>query len=159
MICIIHESGNMNGWGKILSTVELVINSLPNKSTGFIPFYLNYGHDPILPIQLVKGNEDMQTDSVSSFVRRVSSDWEIAKENLHRAIGQQQKNYRRRHRNAQYAMGDLVLPSTRNLRMNGFPDKLKKRFIGSFKIQEGIGQQAYRLLLPETWKVDPVFHI
>ena len=30
--------------------MELVINSLPNKSTGFSTFYLNYGHEPILPI-------------------------------------------------------------------------------------------------------------
>ena len=46
----------MNG-KKILSTMELVINSLPNKSTGFNPFYLNYGYEPILPIQLIKGDE------------------------------------------------------------------------------------------------------
>ena len=34
--CIIHESGNMNYWEKTLSTVELVMNSLPNKSTWFM---------------------------------------------------------------------------------------------------------------------------
>ena len=43
--------------------------------------------------------------------------------------------------------------------MRGIPEKLKKRFMGPFKIQERIGRQAYRLLLPETWKVHPVFHI
>ena len=59
----------------------------------------------------------------------------------------------------QFAIGDLVLLSTRNLKMRGIPDKLKKRFMGPFKIQERIGRQAYRLLLPETWKVHPVFHI
>ena len=68
MRCIIHESGNINEWKRILSTVELVINSLPNKSTGFSPFYLNYGYEPILHIQLLKGNEEILTESVSSFV-------------------------------------------------------------------------------------------
>ena len=52
-----------------------------------------------------------------------------------------------------------MLLSTRNLRMKGMPDKLKKRFMGPFKIQERIRRQAYRLLLLETWKVHPVFHI
>ena len=47
MRCTIHESGNINDCEKILSTVALAINSLPNKSTGFSPFYLNYGHEPI----------------------------------------------------------------------------------------------------------------
>ena len=49
MSCIIDESGNMHHWRK-LSTVELVINSLPNKSAGFSPFYLNEGKELILPL-------------------------------------------------------------------------------------------------------------
>ena len=148
----------MNG-EKIVSTVELVINSLPNKSTGFSPFYLNYGYEPILPIQVIKGDEEIRTESIGSFIRRVTSDWELAKENLQRAVGLQQKYYNRKHWDVQFAVGDLVLLSTRNLKMRGIPDKLKKRFMGPFKIQERIGRQAYRLLLLETWKVHPVFHI
>ena len=81
----------------ILSTIELVINSLPNKSIGFSPFYLNYGYAPILPIQLIKGDEEIRTESIGSFVRRVTSDCEIAKENLQRAVGLQQKHYNRNH--------------------------------------------------------------
>ena len=159
MACIIHESGNINEWEKILSTVELVINSLPNKRTGFSPFYLNYGHEPILPIQLLRGNEEIRTESVGSFVQRVTSDWELAKQNLQRAVGLQQKYLIRKYLDVQYAGGDLVLLSTRNLKMKSIPDKLKKHFMGPFKIQERIGRQAYRLLLPETWKVHPVFHV
>ena len=32
----------MKKWEILLPTVELVINSLPNSSTGFSPFFLNY---------------------------------------------------------------------------------------------------------------------
>ena len=70
--CTIHESGNIDEWEKILSIVELVINSLPNKSTGFNPFYLHYGHEPVLPIQLIEGDEEIRTDSICSFVRRLT---------------------------------------------------------------------------------------
>ena len=62
MRCLIHESGNMNDWEKILPIVELAINSLPNNSTGFSPFHLNYGHETILPIQVIKGNEETRID-------------------------------------------------------------------------------------------------
>ena len=86
MRCIIHESRNVNEWGKILSNVDLVINLLPNKSTGFSPFYLNYRHEPILPIQLLRGNEEIRMESMGSFIWRVTSDWELAKENLQRAV-------------------------------------------------------------------------
>ena len=149
----------MNDWKKILSALELVINSLPNKSTGSSPLYLNYGHQPILPIQLLKGNEEIQIEIVGSFVRRVTSDWEIVKENLQKAVGLQQKYYDRRHQDVHYVVGNLVLLSTSNLKMKGISYKFKKRFIGPFKIQKRIGEQAYRLLLPETWKAQPIFHI
>ena len=93
-----HESENINEWEKILSTVELVINSLPNKSTGFIPFYLNYGHEPILPVQLLKGTKEIRTESVVYLVRRITSDWELAKEDLKKPVGLPQKYYDRNHR-------------------------------------------------------------
>ena len=47
----------------------------------------------------------------------------------------------------------------RNIKMKGIPGKLQKRFVGPFEITEKIGQQAYRLSLPEDWKIHPVFHI
>ena len=37
--------------------------------------------------------------------------------------------------------------------------KLQRRFVGPFKIIEVIGQQAYKLSLPEEWKIHPVFHV
>ena len=52
-----------------------------------------------------------------------------------------------------------MLLSTRNLKMKGIPEKLKKRFVGPFKVEQRIGQQAYKLSLPENWKIHPVFHI
>ena len=36
---------------------------------------------------------------------------------------------------------------------------MKKRFVGPFKIEQEIGQQAYKLSLLENWKIHPVFHI
>ena len=43
--------------------------------------------------------------------------------------------------------------------MKGTPAKLQRRFMGPFRITEVIGQQAYRLALPEDWKIHPVFHV
>ena len=80
--CLLYDRGNPKDWEKTLPIVELVINSLPNQSTGFSPFYLNYGYEPVTPIQLLKGDEEIKTESIGSFVRRITSDWELARENL-----------------------------------------------------------------------------
>ena len=77
--------------GNSFTHCRMVINSLPNQSTGFSPFYLNFGHEPVTPIQLLKGNESATTESVASFIRRATSDWELARENLERPVGLQKK--------------------------------------------------------------------
>ena len=66
--CLIHESKNERDWETLFPTVEMVINSLPNQSTGFSPFYLNYGHEPVTPIALLNGDEKASTESVDFFV-------------------------------------------------------------------------------------------
>ena len=157
--CLIHESNDVKSWEILLPTVELVINSLPNSSTGFSPFYLNYGYEPVAPIQLLRGDELAKTESVGSFVQRAASDWKLARQNLEKSVRLQQKYYDKKHRDVGYKVGDLVLLSTRNLKLKGTPGKLQKRFVGPFRVIETIGEQAYRLALPDDWRIHPVFHV
>ena len=157
--CLIHNTNEMKKWEILLPTVELVINSLPNSSTGFSPFFLNYGYEPVTPIQLIRGDEIAKTESVAAFAQRVASDWKLARQNLDRSVRLQQKYYDKKHRDVGYKVGDLVLLSTRNLKMKGTPGKLQKRFVGPFRVTETIGEQAYRLALPDEWKIHPVFHV
>ena len=107
----------------------MVINSFLNQSTGFSPFYLHYGHEPVMPLQLIQGNESINTGSVASFINRITSDWELAKENLQRSVGLQKKYYDSRHKDVKYKVGDLVLLSTRNER---YPRKTTKKVCGAF---------------------------
>ena len=69
---------------------------------------------------------------MASFIRRVTSDGNLAKENLQWSLGLQQKYYDRKHWDIHYKVGDLVLLSTRNLKMKGTPGKLQRRFVGPF---------------------------
>ena len=142
-----------------MPTVELVINSLPNSSTGFSPFYLNYGYEPITPIELIPGDELTKTKSVASFIQRVALNWKLARENLDRSACLQAKYYDKKHWDVGYKVGDLVLLSTRNLKLKGTPRKLQKRFVGPFWVIETIGEQAYRLSIPDGWKIHLVFHV
>ena len=88
----------------------------------------------------MRGNELAKTEAVEAFVRRVSSDWRLAKENLEPSVRLQAKYYDAKHRDVGYKVGDLVLLSTRNLKMKGIPSKLQKRFVGPFRVIEAIGE-------------------
>ena len=123
----------------MLPTVELVINSLLNQIIGFSPFYLNYGYEPVTLIQLIKDDEEIKTESIGSFVSRIKSDWEPTRENLKKSVDLRAKCYNKKHKDIEFDTGELVLLSTRNLKMKGILEKLKKRFVGPFKIEERIG--------------------
>ena len=138
--CLIHSSNDMKTWEILSPTVELVINSLPNSSTGFSLFYLNYGYEPVTPIELIRGDELAKTESVASFIQRAASDWKLARENLDRSVRLQAKYYDKKHRDVGYKVGDLVLLSTHNFKLKGTPGKLQKRFVGPFRVIETIGE-------------------
>ena len=69
--CLIHGLENEKNWRQILPTVEMSINSLPNRSTGFSPFFLNYGYHPVAPVHLLDNSTEHRVESVQNFVTRI----------------------------------------------------------------------------------------
>lgn len=69
--CMVHELNEIQNWKELLPMVELPINSLPNRSTGFSPFYLNYGFYPVLLVELLRGHEVANLESVNFFIERM----------------------------------------------------------------------------------------
>ena len=65
----------------------------------------------------------------------------------------------RRRRPVTFMEGAHVRMSTRNLSFRDIPAKLRKRFVGPFKVLERIGTNAYRLELPSKWRIHDVFHV
>ena len=69
----------MKSWEILLPTSRASYQfAAETMNTGFSPFYLNYGYEPVTPIQLLWGNELTKTESVASFVQRVASDWKTS---------------------------------------------------------------------------------
>ena len=105
----------MKEWDKILPTIEMVVNSSVNKSTGYSPFFLMHGHHPVMPLELLRGREEGTVELVNEFLIRMDSTWRIAKENMNKAQERMKKYEDHRCRLINFKEGNRVLLSTQNL--------------------------------------------
>ena len=78
--------------------MEMVINSLPNRNTGYNPFYLVYGYHPVLLVELLKGDESTNVETISKFVDRTQEVWRLARIHMEKAGAAQKQYYDRKHR-------------------------------------------------------------
>ena len=85
---------------------------------------------------------------------------EEAQANLAFAQNRARDYANRSRREEKFQIGDQVLLSTRNLQVDlHLPKKLRRKFVGPYKVIEVVSSLAYRLDLPPDWKVHPVFHV
>ncbi|KAG6400655.1 hypothetical protein SASPL_137496 [Salvia splendens] len=69
----------------------------------------------------------------------------------------------RKWRDVEFAVGDMVYvrfrPHRQSTLFSSRNRKLAPRFFGPFRIESRIGATAYRLQLPESTRIHPVFHV
>jgi hypothetical protein len=144
-------------WDEHLPCAEFAINDSVNSSTGFTPFFLNYGEHPSNPLLGAPPAGPARSLDATAFTEAIADAVKSAKEHLRAAQDRQKAAADKRRRDVTFTVGDHVLLSTRNLRLAG-PKKLMPRWIGPFPITELIGKTAARLELPAELQVHNVFH-
>ena len=146
-------------WVTKLPSIEFAMNSARSSTTGFSPFYLNYGRNPSLMI--------WKSEDVYPGVKQFAENMKDAIMSAHDAIiasriqNTVQSNKKRAP--AAYKEGDLVYLSTKNISLpKGRARKLAPKYLGPFPITGIVKEGAtYRLgLSDELTKrgVNPTFH-
>jgi hypothetical protein len=157
----LHEQSD---WDLFLSAAEFAINNSVHESTNSTPFRLNYGRDPRIPLALTQKSNGLKVPSAAVFADRMEKGLLSAKVCLESAQ-QRQKHYADQHRrHVSYDVGSQVLLSSKNINLRQKDDcsstvKLLPRWIGPFTIEKTIGAVAYKLILPSSWRIHPVFHV
>ena len=144
-------------WPQLLPALELAYNCTPHSSTGLSPFEVMIGENPVRSqdLDVVETFPPMpapqMTKAFRLLVERAAAHLEHAK-NLQKAYADKSR------RPLEFAAGDHVWVSTRYMAPTG-NRKFQPRYIGPYRILERIGKVAYKLDLPPSMTVHPVFHV
>jgi hypothetical protein len=146
-------------WCRYLSMVEFAYNNSIQASTVQTPSFLNHGRHPLTPLSSVVPARSVNP-SVSEWVEGLQTALSSAKSNLASAQ-QRQKTYAdKRRRDHPFQVGDQVLLAARkNQLAPGLSSKLSAKYFGPFEIVAAVGTRAFKLNLPETVNIHPVFHV
>lgn len=143
-------------WDDHLSLAEFAYNNSFQESVKATPFYLNYGRHPNTPPMIAASSS---TPAAAHLVNTLNERVQHAKRMLQSAQDRQKSYADKRRRECAYKVDDLVLLNTKNITLKSpGTQKLLPKYIGPFKILEKIGKTAYKLQLPESMRIHPVFH-
>ncbi len=112
------EETEKSNWADHLNKVVHAYNCTVHESTGFSPFFLLFGREPVLPIDLVfptkqSRNPQSHADYAERWKRSMQEAYEIAMKNMKKVAAKGQRNYNRRAWSSVLEPGDHVL--VRNL--------------------------------------------
>jgi hypothetical protein len=145
-------------WGDLLPIAEFCYNNTQAESTKVTPFFANYGYHPRFTPDL--GMQDNEVPEVSEYAAALTRlHTELRAEMIQAQMAQAEQANKTRHPDPVLNPGDAVWLKRKNIRTTRPSGKLDHKQIGPYKILERVGSRAYKLDLPATVKLHPVFHI
>jgi hypothetical protein len=144
-------------WAKLLPMVEFAYNNHVHSSMQQTLFFTAHSEHPQMGFEPVRpGNVQAAAD----FADRMRAGLEEAKSALQKATEDMKRFYNRHHDGKEeFQVGDKVWLDTRYMTTTRPAKKLDDRWFGPFPVEVRISWNVYRLKLPASMKVHPVFHI
>ena len=146
-------------WDQHLATAEFAYNNAQQSSTSHSPFFLNHRHHPIVPVNIHKS----LVSAAEDFTLQMKNLLKIAQDNISQAQVRQAKYANQHRREETFQEGDSVLISSENINLPSQAlrptKKFQARYIGPYPVLSKISDNAYKIKLPETLKIHPVFHV
>jgi hypothetical protein len=138
-----------NDWDGLIDFVTFAYNTSRQETTGYSPFYLLYGREAVLPIDVALGNnpdlgldDGDPSDRVRTLTVKLSQIREEVKGRMAAIKIKQKKRYDRWRRQASFAEGDLVLVY-RPIRKKGRATKFLHRYFGPYRIVRRVRDLNY----------------
>ncbi|KAL4297251.1 hypothetical protein GQ457_12G025690 [Hibiscus cannabinus] len=148
-------------WETYLAWAKFWYNTAFQASAGMTPFRALYGRDPPTLVSYVDGGS--LNPQVDTALRDRDEILRELKHNLFQAQLRMKNQADKRRREVELTVGDWAFVRLQpyrqlSLRMNR-NQKLSPRFFGPYKVAQRIGPVAYKLELPDSTRIHPIFHI
>lgn len=138
-----------NDWDGLVDFVTFAYNTSRQESTGYSPFYLLYGREAVLPVDVALGNNpelNKGEDGHSEHLRQLTSELPTIRDEVKRRLvlvqSKQKTRYDRKRRSINFAEGNLVLVY-RPIRKKGRSTKFLHRYFGPYKIIRRVSDLNY----------------
>ncbi|KAG0155742.1 hypothetical protein PDIDSM_2915 [Penicillium digitatum] len=147
-------------WSEWLPLAEFTANSHYSESTRVSPFYANYGFHPRIGFEPSQPASHPATRDAEKFATRMQELTEYVRAEILSAQARYEEQTNRHRAPARrYRPGQLVWLNARNIRTLRPQKKLDWKNRGPFKVLEAISAHAYKLELPASMKIHPVFNV
>ena len=151
-------------WDLLLPEIQFAHNTAISASTGFSPHQMLYGRTARTAL-----DAELESDGVAvrgvhpgakELAQRVQDTERKARERISKAQEKQRKDALGGRRPVDFAVGDRVWLSNRNMQLDlgDRARKLEPRFFGPYEVLEMHGSNAAKLQLPAGCKLHPVFN-
>ena len=151
-----------NNWVNQLALAEFTYNNSQHSTIGATPFYALYGFNPEICIHPVTASATTaEVPEAALRVQRLQEEREELSQRWAKAVASQAKYYNQKHTPKRFKIGDRVMLLAKNIRQLRPSKKLADRYLGPFEVEKVVGDhgQAYKLNLPEAYRIHPVFHV
>lgn len=145
-------------WALWISVAEFAYNDSVHSTTKVTPFQAYHGQDPRgtnWPISSLTNGEAPLAKEIAA---RVISLQQVCKMNILKSNKYSETHANKKRLKAEFEVGDKVLVSSKNIRTVRLKKKLDWKYLGPGTITARIGLSAYRVDLPGTSGIHPVFH-
>jgi transposase InsO family protein len=147
-------------WVDWLPLAEFATNSVQSETTHVSPFFANYGFHPRMGFEPVSPVSLPATLDAEKFARQMQAITEFVRTEIVSAQARYEDQANRRRQPARrYHVGQYVWLDARNIKTLRPQKKLDWKNLGPFRIKEIISPYAYKLDLPASMRIHPVFNV